>query len=117
MRRVLLAMLIPLFAPTSAAANTGVTTAPADERRCGDMGASAPDYYDVRARNVKCPRARRTVRRWIRARSGSVFDTVDAGNFTCKGRRSSRRIDGAKTFRIRCADGGRVVRWWIRPSH
>ena len=105
-----LTKLIALVAPASVAASTGATTAAADERRCGDMGASAPDYYDVRARNVKCLRARRTVRRWIRAMSGSVFDTVEVGNLTCKGRRSSRRIDGVKTFRIRCADGGRVVR-------
>ena len=116
MRWITLAMLIGIALPASASASTPATIAAA-ERRCGDMGSSAPDYYDVRARNVKCRRARRVVKDWIDSLSGSVFDKVEIGDFTCKGRRSKRRIEGVETFRIRCADGDRVVRWWIRPFH
>ena len=117
MRWMTLAVLIGLALPASVSANAPATSAAAAERRCGDMGSSAPDYYDVRARNVKCRRARRLVKDWIDEFSGSVFDRVEVGDFTCKGRNSKRRIDGVKTFHIRCADGGRVVRWWIRPFH
>jgi len=54
---------------------------------------------------------------WIDAMSGSVFETLEVGDFVCDGRRSNRRIGGIRTFYIRCADGPRVVRWWIRPYH
>ena len=91
----------------------------AAERRCGDMGSRAPDYHDVRARDTSCRRARRTVLRWAKSlgSGGTVFDQVQVGAFTCDGRRSKRRIDGKKTFSIRCVDGTRRVRWWIRPFH
>src|SRR5262249_30679926 len=114
MRWAPLAALSVVLVLTSTTAGAGTTQASAGQRHCGDMGASAPDYHDVRARKVKCQRARRTVRRWINAGWNSVLDTVEVGDLTCKGHRSSRRIDGVKTFRIRCAGGARVVRWWIR---
>jgi hypothetical protein len=116
MRWMTVTALIGLALPASAAASAPATSATA-ERRCRDMGASAPDYYDLRARNVKCRRARRVVKDWIESFSRSMFDRVEVGDCFCKGRRSKRRIDGVMTFHVRCADGGRVVRWWIRPFH
>jgi len=104
------AFLAPADAASAAMATGG-------ERRCGNMGSKAPDYYDVRARNLSCRRARRVVLKWIDAFAESVFNKVRVGDFVCDGRRSRRRIRGVRTFRIRCVDDPRAVRWWIRPYH
>jgi hypothetical protein len=103
-------VLAGLALPGGAAAEV-----PAAERRCGDMGARAPDYHDVRAREVTCRRAKKVVLKWAHTFTDSVFERVEVGDFVCHGRRSKRRIGGVRTFYIRCVDESRVVRWWIRP--
>ena len=87
----------------------------AAEKHCGNMGAAAPDYYDVRARTTTCIAARAVVRSWIRHGCG-VFERCTARTYyTCHGRRSARRIGGTSTFLINCRTGERTVRWWIVP--
>lgn len=91
----------------------------AESRRCGDMGTSLPDYYDVRATGTTCAPAKRVVRAWAQelgGRCATVFDPCTVRRHRCAGRRSQRRIEGTKTFRVTCRRGERRVTWYIRPT-
>lgn len=98
-------------------ATLGMTAAPADAaKRCGHMGSSLPDYYDVRAVNESCPQARRVVRAWSGAMT-NVLEPVSVRGYSCKGARSKRKIKGVAAFKVSCRDDRKRVSFWIRPYH
>lgn len=108
---VLLAMGPGVYAG-EASATAALTPAQA---RCGNLS-GYPDYYDVRARRVGCPEAKRVARTWAGAFT-NVFKPIRVRGFRCAGTRSRRRIRGVRAFRIDCRRTREQITWWIRPYH
>jgi len=67
-------------------------------RRCGPRTTDGAGVFDVRARRVACPRARRIARAFYRER--------EVPGWTCR----ERQLD-LEHFRVRCTRGAKLVRF------
>lgn len=79
-------------------------------RDCGHAGTNA---RDVRASGISCTKAKPVARAWVRSDCESVFDTCDAGTFSCVGRRAGRHTRTHGFFKMRCTDRGRLVVFYV----